>query len=32
MRMFGLHLEAFEMFHPTINKQLEMDYSHADFV
>ena len=32
MQVLGLHQEAVGMFHRTINKQLEMDYSLEDFV
>ena len=32
MQVLGLHQEAVGMFHRTINKQLEMDYSHEEFI
>ena len=32
IRVLGLHQEAVGIFHRTINQQLEMDYSHEDFI
>lgn len=32
LRVMGLHPEAVQLFHQTIKKQLDQDYSHHDFV